>query len=255
MKLKEKLMLDIVMMVTFFFLMKIEFTGMFLHEILGVAFLGMIGVHIYVNRHWVTGVWKGIQKGKITKKTKNMVEVNIYLSFLTLVLLGTSILISNELVPNTLASDYLLFVNLHIYTAYVLFGSVVVHLILHRKMIQSALKDKGILQRGSALLTLCSIAFLSIKGIMNPKELSSPLPQESNQLIETDKNVSEYEEDGFIAEGTEDVTKREISESELEEFLSQLICTACSKKCPATALQCHRGNKYVQNAIEEYEQL
>ncbi len=41
----------------------------------------------------------------------------------------------------------------------------------------------------------------------------------------------------------------------LEEYLSKLICTGCSRRCPLTALKCGRGTTYKNAAISEYEAL
>jgi hypothetical protein len=41
----------------------------------------------------------------------------------------------------------------------------------------------------------------------------------------------------------------------LQEYLSKLYCTGCSKRCPLTALRCSRGTRYKNAAVAQYNSL
>ena len=48
-----KIMLDILMVILFFFLMKINITGLDFHEILGIVILIPLILHLFLNKNWI----------------------------------------------------------------------------------------------------------------------------------------------------------------------------------------------------------
>jgi hypothetical protein len=70
--------------------------------------------------------------------------------------------------------------------------------------------------------------------------VSSASVQSSNLTDKTDVNT------------TLDHSQSDNSDEALQNFLSGLICTGCGRHCPLTALQCSRGNVYLEQAKVDF---
>ncbi len=279
-----KILLDVVMTVILLLLIETDVTGLFLHELLGIFVMIMFLYHVFLNRRWVRGMSKAMKAKKATGKAKVMVGLNTLLAVSVLVMVISSLLISRELVPNTLVTETMLWVNIHVYTGYALMILVGVHLLFHAKQLlhtlKRALRQKNALKRSGAIVSLAVVGFATVRGAMSiGAELQRSSVAQAGQLqtaIVEEEKVLEEAEDTLQAP-VEDLTKTpseevlDTAETEeaviqeavtpvsetptLEEYLSTLYCTGCAKTCPLTTLECRKGSSYLEQAEKDYQLL
>ena len=124
---KFKMILDIIMTVLFISLMKISFTGLELHKIIGLGIFVLFLAHNLLNYKWIAGISKNILAGKVKGKSKFMFILNITLLFITGFIVISGIVISRNSTE--------VWSNLHHFAAYSGLILISVHIGLHWQMI------------------------------------------------------------------------------------------------------------------------
>ena len=99
MKLRQKLILDGVLLMLLIVLMDYSLTGGFLHELLGIVLLAGFIVHIAVNREYYKAILRGMRSGKVSTKSKAGFAVDIILPISAVIMLISSLAISQDLFP------------------------------------------------------------------------------------------------------------------------------------------------------------
>ena len=64
-----KLIIDILLLIVTFLLVNMDVTGHLIHEILGIAMVILLLIHIVANWNWVKSVTKNIKKVKNKRKS------------------------------------------------------------------------------------------------------------------------------------------------------------------------------------------
>lgn len=123
-----------------------KITGSLLHEILGFALVLLIGIHAFLNRHWVTLFWR--QK----KSFHHLLNTITLLLMLTAfgVLIASSLMISKSLFSFLEFKSTLMLRQLHTTSAYWFFLLGFIHLGIHWHRFSALLQKKF---RIHALLT------------------------------------------------------------------------------------------------------
>lgn len=273
----KKLILDIIMTIIMVSLMDVVFTGIKLHELLGIGLLFLFIIHKFFNWDWIKGVTKNLFSPKIKAKIKVMYAVDILLVLSVAFIIISGILISQELFPSLNADNISLWSNLHHFASYFSLVLISVHIGLHWEMIMFGFRKMLSITKESkvrkVILRVMSfaIAILGIKAFFKPEILNNftaPFNTDNNAetVTENDNTIKDDEsstitskekssvqnDDNDIITDNSDTTAANVS---LEEYLSNLVCGGCGRRCSLTALQCSRGQRYKNEAVSDYNDL
>ena len=258
---KIKMALDVVMTVLFICLMKISFTGVALHEIIGISIFAFFIIHQLLNYKWIAAMCNNILIGKIKGKAKFMFVLNTILLFLTGFTVITGILISQSLFTAISTSNNTVWSELHHFAAYSSFILISLHVGLHWNMIMGFFKKTFRMKKENGTRTWLaraislSLAILGIKALLNQNiqsNFTAPFVSEGQNTALYGKTKNSDENKSNI---TEDTTNGLVVETTtLEEYLSKLNCSGCHRRCPLTNLRCGRGEAYKEQAVSEYNE-
>ena len=126
--------LDVALTLMIVFEMLIQFTGEFLHEVIGFVFFATIIAHILLSMSWVKSTACVAKSGKLTARRTGLAVVGILLAVATVVLAVSSIAISGLLASAGFVwpiGTYAMWATVHTVSSYTLCGLVVVHLAMH----------------------------------------------------------------------------------------------------------------------------
>jgi hypothetical protein len=273
MKLKQKLILDGVLLALLIVLMDYSLTGGVLHELLGIVLLAGFIVHIAVNREYYKAIIRGIRSGKVSAKSKAGFAVDIILPISAVIMLISSLAISRDLFPG-IAELFggQFWVPVHIICAVVLLISVFIHVCMHAKLIsafigqvtdnEAVLKMKTAGMRVMALLFALLVvrsSFSSMADAANmlpacdagETEIDKGGNRQNNELIVEEDNSSD--QDGYVI-GIEPDPEPEETVS-LDDYLGSLFCSGCGKHCSLLSPRCGKGEDQASQATAEYYEI
>ena len=256
---KKKLIIDLILFISTIFLMNYAFTGNFFHEVLGLVMFGFATYHKYKNNSWLKMVFKQIKNKEFKLKFIINYLVDYILWILLLLITITGITMSQSLfafIPLTIQNEY----QIHTTTAILFIVFVVIHTLLHLKLITTFIETKFKIKNKKSLkfILLFIIIALSILGF---KDQIDKLTYKNSQKIENNLiEDDEKKEDQTIIEETieeEDSAsiKPDTTVPTLNEYLSVRHCSNCSRRCPLNAISCSKGEAPKQAATEEYYNL
>ena len=183
-----KICFDTAMLVLFLALFNLKLTGNLWHELLGLVLIALFAVHIAYNKNWVKGVFKRFgQKGMTKDKVMDIVNLLMAAGFL--LVFSTGRRASHSLFQNaTKAPDAVL--KVHILVSLILLVLVLVHALLHLKMIKAVLNKLSMVAKIMLLTVLsaiCIATIIPIGKVVVPKVLSSKSEQNGNHGQHGDK--------------------------------------------------------------------
>ena len=269
MKLRQKLILDGVLLVLLIVLMDYSLTGGFLHELLGIVLLAGFIVHIAVNREYYKVILRGIRSEKVSAKSKAGFAVDIILSISAVIMLISSLAISKDLFPG-IAELFggQFWMPVHIVCAVVLLISVFIHVCMHARLISAfigqmtenaaVLKMKTAGMRVMALLfallvvrssfsSMADAANMLPAGDTGETEIDKGGNKQSNELIIEEDNSNQ---DGYVIEIEPEPEPEETVS--LDDYLGSLFCSGCGKHCSLLSPRCGRGQDQASQAAAEY---
>jgi hypothetical protein len=261
-----KIILDIIMTMVLIVLMKITFTGMLWHEILGLGVFSLFIIHKFMNIKIAAHLTAKFKKLSAYSKSMLLLDILLFIDFLIVV--GTGILISQELFASAFAvSDPLLISAIHHSSATIGLILVSVHIGLHWPCVMSIIKNKLHLKNASRLRTALSrivavaIMLLGVQSSYSQNVFATVT--EPLSAIDTSLNTASDSEDIMVGTSTDNasdtVTANSVAATDenitLEEYLSSLYCTACPKHCPLSSPQCSKGTAQAQEATADYYAL
>lgn len=121
--------------------MLIQFTGVFLHEVIGFAFFGTVVLHLILSATWIKNTAKTAKTGKLNSRRKALAAMGILLAVNMLVLGLSSVAISTILASAGLTWElgpYAVWSAIHSVSSYTLCALVTVHLGMHWAFLASA---------------------------------------------------------------------------------------------------------------------
>ena len=269
MKLRQKLILDGVLLVLLIVLMDYSLTGGFLHELLGIVLLAGFIVHIAVNREYYKVILRGIRSEKVSAKSKAGFAVDIILPMSAVIMLISSLAISKDLFPG-IAELFggQFWMPVHIVCAVVLLISVFIHVCMHARLISAfigqmtenvaVLKMKTAGMRVMALLfallvvrssfsSMADAANMLPAGDTGETEIDKGGNKQSNELIIEEDNSNQ---DGYVIEIEPEPEPEETVS--LDDYLGSLFCSGCGKHCSLLSPRCGRGQDQASQAAAEY---
>lgn len=279
-----KYLLDLIMLIMMIVLMAFSLTGDFLHEIIGITLFVLFITHCILNRKWYKSSLKILFTGKYKFSSRLWTVVN-YLVHIDMVLMViTSAFISNILLLNV--GNYGDIAFLHKVFAYAGLVLISLHTGFHGSLIlKQSGKAFGLSEKNSArtwaarLLSLIIIA-LGIWSFSNRISSANKETQQSTNSISsvssvstnystsekyTPHNMSLSFNSQSYSTNSDTVTINNIQKMSmifsetiepgetLDEFLSRLYCTGCSKHCPLSSPRCGRGMENAAEAQSYYE--
>ena len=158
---KRKIFLDIIMTVIMILLLNTNFTGVGLHEILGIAIFLLFLLHKIFNFKWIKSITKNLFSKSVKSKAKAMYAIDLLLLILVTLNVLTGILISTTILTGITANNIAVTSNLHHIFAYSLLAVLIVHIGLHLSVIRNAMKMKKHSVLGNVALVVV-VAFLSV---------------------------------------------------------------------------------------------
>lgn len=123
--------------------MLIQFTGVFLHEVIGFAFFATVIVHLALSAKWIKNTASTASKGKLTARRTALAVMGILLALNVVVLGVSSVAISTilESAGFTWAfGSYATWAAVHAVSAYSFCALVAVHLAMHWAFLASAFR-------------------------------------------------------------------------------------------------------------------
>ena len=262
---KKKMILDVIMSAIIVLLMKTVFTGMLLHELLGLFVFLLFLLHKFLNFKWIKGVAPKIFTRKIPTKTKVMFGIDVLLFICVTFIVISGVLISQNILTSIQGNNLLFWSTWHHFTAYSALVLISIHIGLHWQSIMNMTKKIFKLSGNNAIRTsICRILaviimFFGIKVLFKPdikENFTAPfIPEksddESDMILST--SSSDNSDDKIVAiSSTTHIVEDAPS---LDEYLGNLFCQGCGRHCPLNALSCSRGKSYQNSAIEDYNEL
>lgn len=201
--------LDVLMTVMIVFEMLIQFTGEFLHEVMGFAFFATVLAHVLLSAKWVKSTARAAGLGKMTARRTALAVVGILLAVTTVVLGVSSVAISGILASAgftwTLGS-YALWKYVHTVSAYALCALVVVHLAMHWVFLASALRVPYDPSRRRAISAgVNTVAALGVVAL-GATVVGKQLPQASASVVDSVGTEASVDAGSAGASGASDVS-------------------------------------------------
>ena len=251
---KIKMILDVIMTILFLSLMKVSFTGLTLHKIIGLGIFTLFVTHMILNHKWISSMIKNINAGKVKGKTIFMFILNVALFFLTAFTVISGICIS-------LSSSTAVFSQLHHFVAYTSLILISIHLGLHWNLIMNFFKRAFKIKNENGTATWLyraaslALAIIGVKALLNPNiqgNFTAP-------FVSTTENTSSYTKaktsDDNNTNITQDTTNGLVVDTgSLDDYLSKLYCSGCHNRCPLTNLRCGRGQTSYEEAVAKYNE-
>ncbi len=136
-----RVVLDVALTVMIVAEMFIQYTGTFLHEVIGFAFFATVVVHLALSAKWIKTTAKNASKGKMTARRTALAVMGILLTVCMVVLGVSSVAISGILADAGLVwtlGSYATWKTIHAVSSYALCALVVIHLGMHWAFLASA---------------------------------------------------------------------------------------------------------------------
>ena len=123
--------------------MFIQFTGVFLHEVIGFAFFATVIVHLALSAKWIKNTASTASKGKMTARRTALAVMGILLA-LNVVVLGVSSVAISTILESAgftwVLGSYAIWAEVHAVSAYSFCALVAVHLAMHWAFLASAFR-------------------------------------------------------------------------------------------------------------------
>lgn len=257
---KRKIILDIVMGIIMICLMNLSFTGIKLHEILGIVVFFLFIFHKILNFKWIKSITINLLKKGIKTKTKIMYVIDIILLILVILNVVTGILISTHILTNITTNNIRTTSQWHHFFAYWLAIVLLVHIGLHWEFIRNAIKIKKDSLTEKIMLGVIAVIIIVVllkcnivKKLMIPrKEIG--LHYEVENTEKPINNTSPKEDESDKDKNTQTNSSTVTDKPTIEEYLSKLFCTGCGRHCPLTNPACGQGMSRQQQEIQEYNE-
>ncbi len=134
--LKTRLSIEMAMTILMLLAMAYQLTGNLMHEVLGMALLGLFALHHWLNRRW----FAALVKGRYTARRSLNTIVDFLLMVAMFLMMVTGILLSRDLFPVFPYTDDFLMRRLHTFSANWGFILMSAHLGLHWGALMGAVR-------------------------------------------------------------------------------------------------------------------
>lgn len=268
MKIRYKLIIDLIIFLVIWPVMEYNFTGNMLHEILGLVLIGGFILHVIINRKYYLAMTRRLFKGGSVNTRQSISYVVNLLLFCTVVVMAiSSVMISRDVFSFIDVGGFALWRFLHILCAVSIVVCVFIHVGLHIPMFISILKNgsqpgalKRIKQVSCGILALI-FAFVMVRAGYKGVAAMSPLTGMQQPETVTESYVSNGEtikkEDTYIRETYIEDTQdsQEDATPTLDDYLKNMFCNGCGRHCSLLSPQCGKGRRQASQATAEYNSI
>ncbi len=213
-------------------------TGGLYHEILGIILFIIYIIHMGLNYKVIKNMAAKIIKGEALPLKTTLGFILDVIMFLCLILLMISGIAISKFIFNINGGT--IWINIHNISAYTLFGSIIVHVLLHLKMISKFIANKFDIDEAVVnilmLLMISGSTFIVYRNFINEKKSIDSSKQLNN-------NSSSNSESNNNSGG---------SVPTLAQYLGSKHCSGCHNHCVLTAIRCSIGVNAKETATSEY---
>lgn len=235
---KKKLIIDLIMFVLMIILMFYNLTGGLYHEILGIILFIIYIIHIALNYKVIKKMGVNIMKGEALPFKITLGFILDILLFICLMILMITGIIISKYIFNINGIGF--WIQLHDLAAYIMFGTIVVHVLLHLKMISKYMANKLHIEEFIVNIILLTVlggsTFIVYRHLINEKNSIDNSTQLNN-------NSSSNSGSSSTSGG---------SVPTLAQYLGSKHCSGCHNHCVLTAIRCSVGNSAIESATSEY---
>lgn len=251
---KKKMIIDILMLIILVLLYNLRFTGVLIHEILGLTIWVLFIIHLIFNIKWIKQITKNIFNKKVKSKIKLFyaVDLIIFISFIVVTITGI-------LISRYIFSFNMNLFNLHKLSSIVSAVFIIIHLILHTdffvrqftKAMNCDNNKKGIVL---TILMIIIATILFMNGLFLNK-IKNIINGNSKDNIKENSTNNNLEDDIIASDSKNNLESDQEEELTLKDYLSKLFCTGCARHCPLSNPQCGTGVKQAEDAVDTYYEL
>lgn len=260
---RARIIFDLLLTAVLLFEVLHQITGNTLHEIAGAAFFVCIIVHLAFASNWIKSAGSTFRAGELAGRQRQLLVVAILLALDMVVLLVSSIIISELLwsigIDMTWANPGNIWYPVHTVAAYALCILVLAHLAMHWSNVAGALSVQydpsrraaisqavnGIAMIGGIALGVTGVAragFQASDYVVEADVASSPKTVESGYR-EVNAQTGQYTSiDAFEAASlSDDVSDGDADNLDAAEDIGDSpICPICPRQCKLSAPRCNR---------------
>jgi hypothetical protein len=218
----------------------------YFHEIMGIMIGGLFLAHIYLNKKETKVALKNIIsknksfEKKLTGVSDAMLMISMPVSIITGIMIS-GVILQNVMVDNTYA--------IHYFSSYISLGIMLLHFSLHVDYFLTVLKrsivgyntknvKKGVRNFAATAAILLTL-YISVGNYFNNEAVI--------YLNDDEEEINDETYNSNISVNLEETPT-------LDEYLSNLYCTACPRNCSLLAPMCNKGVGQVAVAEVEYEE-
>ena len=147
MKIKNRLILDYLMLLALLVLMVSPVTGRFVHEVLGCVFTLLAVYHCFFDRKWVRNIFKPLRRKNSPQQKKALMVINGLLLVSLLMTVISGIMVSVILFSFLNITFKESFFAIHALAARATLFLSLVHLIMHKRIIRAILHANAVCDR------------------------------------------------------------------------------------------------------------
>jgi len=258
MKLRNKLILDLCLFITIWFVMSYHFTGGLIHEILGLALIIGFIVHIVLNRkYYFSMTTKILNAGELDKKGSVSYVLNAIMLLSVVVMLISSIAISKDIFPSVskVIGNYAVWRTIHISAAVLILVCMLVHILLHASLFNSLIKNHINSNYTNAMRVISgALALLIVVGAIKISFSSIMAIGSSGMKDYSENYVQIRKKDEDTSQITESIQQdnSDTEQASLDDYLKGLFCNGCGRHCSLLSPQCGKGERKAEQATTEY---
>ena len=206
-----RVVLDVAMTVMIVLEMFIQFTGEFLHEVIGFAFFATVVAHLALSATWVKKTAHATQAGTFTARRAALAVMGCLLAA-TMVVLGVSSVAISSILSSAgftwTVGSYALWADVHTVSAYALCALVVVHLAMHWAFLAAAFRVPYNPARrraiGSGVNAVAALGVIALGATVAGKTLPQTAEAAGQHGIAPNEEGSDAAVGGQGAEGSPD---------------------------------------------------
>lgn len=206
-----RVVLDVAMTVMIVLEMFIQFTGEFLHEVIGFAFFATVVAHLALSATWVKKTAHATQAGTLTARRAALAVMGCLLAA-TMVVLGVSSVAISSILSSAgftwTVGSYALWADVHTVSAYALCALVVVHLAMHWAFLAAAFRVPYNPARrraiGSGVNAVAALGVIALGATVAGKTLPQTAEAAGQHGIAPNEEGSDAAVGGQGAEGSPD---------------------------------------------------
>lgn len=206
-----RVVLDVAMTVMIVLEMFIQFTGEFLHEVIGFAFFATVVAHLALSATWVKKTAYATQAGTLTARRAALAVMGCLLAA-TMVVLGVSSVAISSILSSAgftwTVGSYALWADVHTVSAYALCALVVVHLAMHWAFLAAAFRVPYNPARrraiGSGVNAVAALGVIALGATVAGKTLPQTAEAAGQHGIAPNEEGSDAAVGGQGAEGSPD---------------------------------------------------